>query len=96
MVAIGGVASYRGHADPGQAFPQGLPVPTPKSALLVQGEEGSRFAYLIAVTEEAVLRVMKEATTTPPSSAIPMYRAPISLFPGSGALSGVSEIAVPI
>ena len=56
FIGIGGVACYRGFFQPKVNFPSGLKVPVPEDAPLVASEEEQRFAWLIATTEEAVLR----------------------------------------
>jgi nucleoside-diphosphate-sugar epimerase len=56
FVAIGGVPSYRGFADPAANFPAGLKVPVPEDAQLVTSEHEQRFSWLIKNTEDAVLK----------------------------------------
>lgn len=56
FIGIGGVAAYRGHMQPQVLSPAGLPVPTPESFPVVASEEELRFSYLIAVTEQEVLK----------------------------------------
>ena len=56
FIGVGGVASYRGFYRPTAVFPTGLRTPTPEDAPTVASEEDQRFAYLIASTEQAVLR----------------------------------------
>ncbi len=56
FIGIGGVASYRGYVETQANFPTGLKTPTAEDAPLVGSEEEARFAYLIAMTEEAVMQ----------------------------------------
>jgi nucleoside-diphosphate-sugar epimerase len=56
FIAIGGVACYRGYFEPSALFPAGLKTPTPEDAPVVATEDEQRFAWLIATTEQAVLR----------------------------------------
>ncbi|MBV8357754.1 MAG: NAD-dependent epimerase/dehydratase family protein, partial [Deltaproteobacteria bacterium] len=55
FIAIGGVPSYRGLADPSANFPAGLKVPVPEDAPLVMSEQEQRFSWLIKNTEDVVL-----------------------------------------
>src|SRR5580704_14147709 len=55
FIGIGGVPSYRGFMDPNANFPVGLPIPVSETAQTVQSDAESRFSYLIASTEQAVL-----------------------------------------
>jgi nucleoside-diphosphate-sugar epimerase len=56
FISIGGVPAYRGYYHASANFPTGVPTPTPEDAPLVTNEADERFGYLIATTEQAVLR----------------------------------------
>ncbi|MGO9058186.1 MAG: NAD-dependent epimerase/dehydratase family protein [Candidatus Binataceae bacterium] len=56
FISIGGVPCYRGYYHASANFPAGMPVPIPEDAPLVDNEAEERFGYLIATTEQAVLR----------------------------------------
>jgi len=77
FIGIGGVACYRGYFQPSVNFPSGLKVPVPEDAPVVETEEEQRFSYLIASTEQAVLRCH-------PSAAVfryPYVYGPYQLVP---------------
>jgi len=56
FIGVGGIPVYRGALEPHVNFPIGLKTPTPEDAPVAQSEADGRFAYLIAQTEEAVMR----------------------------------------
>lgn len=56
FIGIGGVACYRGYFQPSANFPSGLTVPVPEDAPVVSNEQEQRFSFLIAATEQAVLK----------------------------------------
>jgi nucleoside-diphosphate-sugar epimerase len=56
FIGVGGTPGYRGLLVPEANHPTGLPVPTPEEAPQVQSEEEFRFGYLVAMTEDAVMR----------------------------------------
>ncbi len=62
FIGIGGGVCYRGNMEPHRNFPAGMKIPTPESAPLVTSEEEHRFSYLIAMTEEVVMRHHPSAT----------------------------------
>jgi nucleoside-diphosphate-sugar epimerase len=62
FIAIGGVACYRGFYDASVNFPPGQAIPTAEDAPVVASEAEQRFSYLIASTEQAVLRCHPEGT----------------------------------
>ncbi|MBW2397142.1 MAG: NAD-dependent epimerase/dehydratase family protein [Deltaproteobacteria bacterium] len=56
FVAVGGFATYRGFIQPSDLTPAGLPIPVREDAALVATEEEQRFSWLMASTEEAVMK----------------------------------------
>jgi len=62
FIGVGGVACYRGYFEADANFPPGLKVPTPETDPLVAAEEEPRFAYMIAMTEEVVMRCHPNAS----------------------------------
>jgi nucleoside-diphosphate-sugar epimerase len=62
LIAVGGVAVYRGFKEPERLAPAGLPVPTREDAQLVVDEEEPRFCRLLTITEDAVRRAHPTAT----------------------------------
>src|SRR5229473_8102537 len=62
FIGVGGVACYRGYFEADANFPLGLKVPTPETDPLVAAEEEPRFAYMIAMTEEVVMRCHPNAS----------------------------------
>jgi nucleoside-diphosphate-sugar epimerase len=56
FIGAGGTPGYRGLLVPEANDPTGLPIPTPEDAPLVQREAETRFGYLIALTEKAVMQ----------------------------------------
>ena len=81
FIGIGGVASYRGYAVPQANFPTGLKVPTPETAPVVTNEEEARFSYLIALTEEAVMRVHRQGHYNATFFRYPYVYGPYQLVP---------------
>ena len=55
LIAVGGIAGYRGYSDPSAESPAGMRIPCPESAPVVAEEAGSRFSYLVAQAEDAVM-----------------------------------------
>jgi nucleoside-diphosphate-sugar epimerase len=62
FLGIGGVPLYRGWMRPEDLSPEGLPVPTPEEAPLVEGDAELRKGYRIRLTEEAVFAHHPTAT----------------------------------
>ena len=62
FIAIGGYAAYRGWIDPLALDPPGMTSPVPEEAPVVASETEQRFAWLIAQTEQAVLRAHPTGT----------------------------------
>lgn len=62
LIAVGGVAVYRGFAEPERMLPAGMPVPAREDAQLVVDEHESRFCRLLTLTEKAVMRAHPRAT----------------------------------
>lgn len=56
FIGIGGYAAYRGWIDPHALSPAGMSSPVPEDAPVVASETEQRFGWLIAQTEQAVLR----------------------------------------
>ncbi len=56
FIGIGGVALYRGYFNPSELFPAGLLSPVPEDDPVAASEAEQRFAWLIASTEQEVLR----------------------------------------
>ena len=56
LITVGGTVGYRGIMVPSANFPSGVRVPTPESAPRVASEAEFRFGYLIAMTEDVVMR----------------------------------------
>ncbi|MGH7961957.1 MAG: NAD-dependent epimerase/dehydratase family protein [Candidatus Binatia bacterium] len=81
LVAIGGVASYRGFIDPQALFPVGMTTPIREDAPLVASEEELRFAYLIAATEEAVMQFHRQGHYNATLFRYPYVSGPYQLVP---------------
>ena len=64
LIAVGGVAVYRGFTEPESLVPAGMPVPTREDAQLVVGEQEPRFCRLMTMTEKAVMRAHPTATNS--------------------------------
>lgn len=62
FIGVGGFAGYRGFDHPEALFPRGMPMPTSEECQLVTSEAEHRFAFLIASTEQEVLRRHPRAT----------------------------------
>lgn len=62
FIGVGGVACYRGHFHPEANFPAGLKTPTAETDPVVSSEEENRFSWLIAATEQAVLKAHPDGT----------------------------------
>ncbi|HEY2107574.1 MAG TPA: NAD-dependent epimerase/dehydratase family protein, partial [Candidatus Binataceae bacterium] len=61
FISIGGVPCYRGFYHTSANFPPGMPVPIPEDAPLCDNEAEERFGYLIATTEQEVMRCHRNA-----------------------------------
>ena len=62
FVGIGGYAAYRGWVDPYALSPPGMSSPVPEQAPVVATEQEQKFSWLIAQTEQAVLRAHPTGT----------------------------------
>lgn len=62
FVSVGGYVGLRGSMDPQAAFPAGMPISVAEDAPVVDSEEEMRVAYLIAKTEQQVLKSHPDAT----------------------------------
>ena len=62
LIAVGGVAVYRGFTDAERLVPAGMPVPTQEDAQLVVDEDEPRFCRLLTMTENAVMDAHPNAT----------------------------------
>ena len=56
LITVGGTVGYRGVMVPETNFPGGVLVPVPETAPRVATEDEFRFGYLIAMTEDVVMR----------------------------------------
>lgn len=81
LVAIGGVASYRGFMNPRALFPVGMTTPVREDAPLVTSEEELRFAYLITATEEAVMQFHRQGHYNATLFRYPYVFGPYQLVP---------------
>jgi nucleoside-diphosphate-sugar epimerase len=62
LIAVGGVAVYRGYKEPSNLFPEGLLTPVSESDELVTKPDEARFPRLMVETEEALFASHPTAT----------------------------------
>lgn len=62
LIAVGGVAAYRGHFAPEKLFPSGLGIPASESEPVVSNEAEGAFSWRVAETEREVLKLHPNAT----------------------------------
>ena len=80
FIGIGGFFVYKGCIDPAHS-PEGLPMPIPEDAPLQTDPEAHRASYLMALSEQAVLKAHKEGYYNATLLRYPMVYGPRQLVP---------------
>lgn len=55
FIGVGGIAAYRAYSNPETSYPAGMRIPCPEHARIVEDGRESRFSFLVASTEDAVM-----------------------------------------